>query len=299
MMHSELHGTLARTMVAPAFPMAFMQEEEHSFPRLPILLGVLVLHGGLLAALLNAGSLGAAPPSAAIPVLSVQLAMTPAPPEPQPPAPVPEPPAPEPPVPEPPVPEPPAPEPPAPEPPAPEPPVPEPTPAVELEKLRDEQPALRKPQRPKQAKPQKQEPQPAPQRAEQTRQAVRSAPLPRTATPQPSQRQAAPDTSASMASQLAALASSRSYKPISKRAPDYPPRALQKQIEGDCTVRYTVSAQGSVVNPEIEGECHPLFVRPSLQSAAMFRYRPHTINGVAVAVPGVRNTFHYRIRKGQ
>lgn len=93
----------------------------------------------------------------------------------------------------------------------------------------------------------------------------------------------------------AAAAASRQYLPIAKEAPDYPDRALDKGIEGDCSVTYTVTAQGRVADPQVAGDCHPLFVRPSLAAAKSFRYQPRIVAGQAVAVVGVKNTFHYRI----
>ena len=91
------------------------------------------------------------------------------------------------------------------------------------------------------------------------------------------------------------LADSQQYLPISKKAPDYPRRALGQRLEGDCTVGYTVTPQGHVQAPKVIGECHPLFVRPSIEAAKAFKYQPRLINGMAVAVPNVRNTFHYKI----
>ncbi|AZF37191.1 Ferric siderophore transport system, periplasmic binding protein TonB [Pseudomonas sp. R4-39-08] len=89
---------------------------------------------------------------------------------------------------------------------------------------------------------------------------------------------------------------SRQYQPLSKEAPDYPERALDKNIEGDCSVEYTVNTQGRVENPKVLDGCHPLFIRPSLAAANTFRYQPRVVDGQPVAVPAVRNTFHYRIK---
>ncbi|RQO47836.1 energy transducer TonB [Pseudomonas sp. KBW05] len=89
---------------------------------------------------------------------------------------------------------------------------------------------------------------------------------------------------------------SRQYQPLVKEAPDYPERALDKNIEGDCSVEYTVNPQGRVENPKVLDGCHPLFMRPSLAAANTFRYQPRIVEGKAVAVPAVRNTFHYRIQ---
>ena len=61
-----------------------------------------------------------------------------------------------------------------------------------------------------------------------------------------------------------AAADSRQYQPLSKEAPDYPQRALDKNLEGDCTVEYSVNPQGRVENPKVIDGCHPLFMRPSL-----------------------------------
>lgn len=93
----------------------------------------------------------------------------------------------------------------------------------------------------------------------------------------------------------AAAAASREFLPIAKQAPAYPQRALDKGLEGQCTVRYRVNEQGRVENPEAEPDCHPLFVRPSLNAAKSFRYQPRVIDGRAMAVESVRNTFTYRI----
>ncbi|MCJ8178133.1 energy transducer TonB [Pseudomonas viridiflava] len=97
-------------------------------------------------------------------------------------------------------------------------------------------------------------------------------------------------------SQQAAAADNSQYQPLSKEAPDYPERALDKGIEGDCTVVYDVSPQGRVVNPQVQGACHPLFMRPSVAAAETFRYQPRIVDGKPVTVSGVKNTFHYRIK---
>lgn len=87
----------------------------------------------------------------------------------------------------------------------------------------------------------------------------------------------------------------KGYLPVSKQAPDYPMRAMDQGLEGECTVSYTVNAQGRIENPKAEADCHPLFVRPSINAAKQFRYQPRMINGQAVSVAQVRNVFQYRI----
>lgn len=109
------------------------------------------------------------------------------------------------------------------------------------------------------------------------------------------QRQAA-ETARAATPAAAPAFDSRQYQPLSKEAPDYPERALDKHIEGDCSVEYTVNTQGRVENPRVLDGCHPLFMRPSLAAANTFRYQPRIVDGKAVPVPAVRNTFHYRIQ---
>ncbi|WP_417781426.1 TonB family protein [Stutzerimonas xanthomarina] len=101
---------------------------------------------------------------------------------------------------------------------------------------------------------------------------------------------------AERARQQAAAAASRQYLPIAKDAPDYPSRALDKGIEGTCTVSYSVNPQGRIENPKALDDCHPLFIRASITAAKSFRYQPRIVDGRAVTVPEVKNTFHYRIQ---
>ncbi|WP_415845301.1 TonB family protein [Stutzerimonas zhaodongensis] len=112
------------------------------------------------------------------------------------------------------------------------------------------------------------------------------------------QRQQAARAEATAAAERArqAAAASRQYLPIAKDAPDYPSRALDKGIEGTCTVTYSVNPQGRIENPKALEDCHPLFIRPSLTAAKSFRYQPRIVDGRAVTVPEVKNTFHYRIQ---
>lgn len=88
---------------------------------------------------------------------------------------------------------------------------------------------------------------------------------------------------------------SSQYFPVQKDAPTYPQRALDKNVQGVCTVRYTVNTEGRVENPEALGDCHAFFIKPSLEATKSFRYTPRVIDGKAVKVPNIRNTFKYRI----
>lgn len=81
--------------------------------------------------------------------------------------------------------------------------------------------------------------------------------------------------------------------------PIYPPQAEQRGLEGWCTVQYTVSRSGTVIDPAIvENQCsHSLFQHASLNAALKFRYKPRIIDGIAVDVPGVTKKFNYVMEK--
>lgn len=86
------------------------------------------------------------------------------------------------------------------------------------------------------------------------------------------------------------------YLPIVKIAPTYPIEALNKGIEGHCTVQYTVTKQGTTKDVEVvEGECPRVFSRSSIAAAKKFKYKPKMEDGKAVEVPGVKNKFKFEL----
>lgn len=89
-------------------------------------------------------------------------------------------------------------------------------------------------------------------------------------------------------------ASDGEYLPIVKVPPEYPRRALQRNIEGQCTVEFTVTKTGSVRDPKIV-QCDTLFEQASMQAVLKFKYKPRIENGEPVEVPGVRNMFTYKL----
>lgn len=115
-----------------------------------------------------------------------------------------------------------------------------------------------------------------------------------TSTPLKSQDKAAQDA-LDKASLAAANFDTSQYLPVQKDAPAYPARALNKGVQGACTVRYTVNTEGRVENSEALSDCHPFFIKPSLEATKSFQYTPRVVNGKAVKVLNVKNSFQYRI----
>jgi|MDSY01.2.fsa_nt_gb protein TonB len=95
------------------------------------------------------------------------------------------------------------------------------------------------------------------------------------------------------------------FLPIVKVAAKYPRNALNKGIEGFCTVRYTVTATGTtkdvIVLPEkcmkASGDLTSMFNRASVKAAQKFKYKPRVIDGTAVEVPNMHNKFTYKLGK--
>lgn len=86
------------------------------------------------------------------------------------------------------------------------------------------------------------------------------------------------------------------YLPIVKVAPIYPQRALNRGIQGECVVQFTVSRAGTTKDARpVEGQCHRAFKKASVEAALKFKYKPRVIEGQAVEVPGVKNKFTYRL----
>ena len=87
------------------------------------------------------------------------------------------------------------------------------------------------------------------------------------------------------------------YFPILKAAPEYPPQALSRGVEGSCMVEYTVNSSGTVENVRVlKSRCDSeLFHDAARLAAKKFRYRPRMRNGHPVPVSRVRNNFVFQI----
>ncbi len=85
------------------------------------------------------------------------------------------------------------------------------------------------------------------------------------------------------------------YLPIVKIAPTYPMRAINRGIEGYCTVEYTVTTSGSVKDVVVvDANPKGVFEKASIEAAKKFKYKPRVVNGEPIEVKGVRNIFNYR-----
>ena len=80
------------------------------------------------------------------------------------------------------------------------------------------------------------------------------------------------------------------YLPIVKVAPIYPRRAQTRGIEGYVLLKFTVTAAGTVIDPEVvEAKPQGFFERAAIAAALKFKYKPTVIDGEPIDVTGVRN----------
>jgi periplasmic protein TonB len=95
------------------------------------------------------------------------------------------------------------------------------------------------------------------------------------------------------------------YLPIVKVLPDYPTTALSRNIEGYCTVEFTITETGATrdaraVTEECrtkDGQFTNAFDRASVRAALKFKYKPKVVDGKPVEIRGVRNRFTYEMKK--
>ncbi len=91
-------------------------------------------------------------------------------------------------------------------------------------------------------------------------------------------------------------ASDGEFLPIVKVAPQYPSRASSRGIEGYVILSYTVTKQGTVLNPVvIEAQPENIFNRAAIKSALRYKYKPRVVDGVPQDVPNVRTRITFKL----
>jgi len=71
--------------------------------------------------------------------------------------------------------------------------------------------------------------------------------------------------------------------PIVRIAPQYPRKALMAKIEGWVKVKFTITATGTVSNPEVvDAKPRRIFDREAVRAILKFKFKPKVVNGVGV-----------------
>jgi len=75
-------------------------------------------------------------------------------------------------------------------------------------------------------------------------------------------------------------------QPLVRVPPEYPLRAAERGIQGTVCMTFTVTAEGTVANPEVYRSDSALLNRAALRAVSRFRYQPRIVDGQPVPRPG-------------
>ena len=92
--------------------------------------------------------------------------------------------------------------------------------------------------------------------------------------------------------------SDRDVIPLVRIAPEYPPRALSRGLEGWVRVQFTITPTGTVKDAiVVEAEPKGMFEDAALKAIARWRYNPRVEGGVAVERVGVETIIRFQLEK--
>jgi protein TonB len=86
----------------------------------------------------------------------------------------------------------------------------------------------------------------------------------------------------------------RDVIPLVRFEPEYPPRAIARNIEGWVRVQFTIAANGSIVDPiVVAAEPAGTFEEAALAAIRRWRYQPRVEDGVAVERVGLQTVIRF------
>jgi protein TonB len=104
------------------------------------------------------------------------------------------------------------------------------------------------------------------------------------------------DARGAMTKMSMSAGSDRDVIPLVRIAPDYPPRALARGLEGWVQVQFTITATGTVKDAKVvNAEPKGIFDDAALKSIARWRYNPRVEGGVAVERVGVQTIIRFQL----
>jgi protein TonB len=79
--------------------------------------------------------------------------------------------------------------------------------------------------------------------------------------------------------------------------PEYPIRAAERGIQGTVCAEFTVTAEGTVENPQIYYTDSSLLNSATIRAISRFRYQPKIEDGEPVPRPGVRFCMEFNLEE--
>ena len=87
------------------------------------------------------------------------------------------------------------------------------------------------------------------------------------------------------------------YLPIVRVAPEYPPKALKKDLTGHVVIEFTVTPEGTVRSPRVVSSSDKVFERNAIRAVRKFKYKPRVLDGVPIEVSGVRTKITFGLEE--
>jgi protein TonB len=104
------------------------------------------------------------------------------------------------------------------------------------------------------------------------------------------------DARGAMSRMSMSAGSDRDVIPLVRIAPDYPPRALSRGLEGWVQVQFTITPTGTVKDAiVVNAEPRNIFDDAALKAIARWRYNPRVEGGVAVERVGVQTIIRFQL----
>src|SRR5687768_11207713 len=106
------------------------------------------------------------------------------------------------------------------------------------------------------------------------------------------------DARGAMSRMTMTAGSDRDVIPLVRIPPEYPPRALQRGLEGWVQVQFTITATGTVKDPVVvDAMPKNIFDDAALKAIARWRYNPKVESGVAVERVGVQTRIVFQLEQ--
>ena len=106
------------------------------------------------------------------------------------------------------------------------------------------------------------------------------------------------DARGAMSRMTMSAGSDRDVIPLVRINPDYPPRALQRGLEGWVQVQFTITPTGTVKDAiVVNAEPKNIFDDAALKAIARWRYNPKVEAGVAVERVGVQTVIRFQLEQ--
>jgi TonB family protein len=83
--------------------------------------------------------------------------------------------------------------------------------------------------------------------------------------------------------------------PLIRTPPYYPRQALEQRLNGDVTVRFTVTAIGTVENVVAVESSDPIFAPPAVVAVSQWKYLPKVVGGKRAAVRDITTVIRFQL----